>query len=1729
MPIPTTLTFDLFDWSPDASTFIEHVAEGLIANASLTRGAPWIQNDAAPADRVLIVSDDGIPSRITVPLSVPSVHTLEFTLELGSLPDTFEENQFRHVFLGALNAQGKAAGLLVSQAGLAVVGAPGTPGISPLSGTPGLIVTEALTVRVVVDGSLGLARLYVTLASQVGVTGHILRHTVVAPTSSPLYGDAFVVQLLGDAFRSTDIALSALRLASTLVEPAKPPTAVAGADQAVGIGMLVQLDGTDSTDPEGATLTYSWTIIRQPVGSDITLSGMARATDVLGSVRFTSALSGAGGNGQAITVTLPALNPASVLTLAVDAFGVIQITLRNSVVGPGGITDAEELVSALSDPNDPAYSAAVSALISGTVIGLPDDVVPAGSATLAAGADSTLARPIFYPDVLGLYEFTLVVNDGGLDSPPSTTLVNVLQTEVRSGHVPDPTFVWSHLSDFWKLHQDKERFTKLWSSIIQLVGAELLRLWHADYAKSLRDIPRLSTERWQGFETRWETTGTLQNYAGFASVQREIACTPLDDGDGDLTTTTVLLSAAAFPYLVAGQSAVIRKATDTILATVIRHDPFRTSGVDGVLTLGSDLFTSALVNFNGFGIRPNDTLFVVDGATTYRLRVKKVVSATTLQLVLPATATVNPATFQVGGALTFAEDVVDVYLQVDSGTLNGSAVDDGDVDDLTPDFAITFGTFSVDVLAGTDQLLIDWTPPPGFPPAPPPPVIAAVPTSTTLTMATEIYNGVAFVSWQIIRYVGNLPLTVTALPYLVCDTEPGTEVTVGDPVVLRNAETGELRTTYVVAVSADRVAVDVPTGDALLDEGTWQVDAFVRCDRIPISEDIRGIPQLQAHSGAAEIVRQTGLDYVVDEAAIVFERKSGTCSTVADSDLLTSLDTDLTGTEGYVISLPWWDQIFDPGPRKIVEVLSATVVRVDVPYTVTGVGFPYTVLRHGAQTFPPLRWWAEYTYADNWQVIENNFGLLVGLKKEDLDGLDVDYLSSVRALHFALWSGPHLANVRIGAQVFFGLPFAEVTGTIVELYSGYSATHGRLVVADAEDSAVLRAYYWPLSVGLATNPDTGSAYTDGDTVLAFSPLSDGAVVEDWLTDPDWFDGILVGAHELEKFHTFSVEVDLTAVTSANGFHLLRQFVDRVKPKYTKVVLIGRQDLPDEIDLTDAVTFSGTLYLEDELYTLAENLVEEGTAQSGGPTTIQLATTASPVNSVYDGFTVRLDDGTGKNQVRTITSYVGATRTATVAAWDTEPDLTSVYSVFLPPPFSAGFSSRLDFYDGQGNWYRDSDVLVPHPTRPGFLLGTAGQLKMPFGGAAPTAIVDYEALVGPLMAGMTVRSAATSSFVGTVSAVFPTDAVSGTVWIAVTGGSIPPALMSLSIGAATTADVVSSSLGAWPEFSAIDRNRSEIWLPLDPETILGRVQYTGALAASTPGPGQTVTLDGGASAEDETYINWWIEITTPGSPIEGERVRISGYVGATKVATLFDDFSVDPLGTESFRLYPPKPIARLEGLDFFEPGDVIEGQTSGHRAVVGYFGPSYLRVISADRSPYDAFLPGEVVVGPNGEQGQILNDVLYVFPDMISRADRGPEVGPSAHLDYRVCWRAGADGKDPTFDMGLKFDDVELFQKPFDPAVPILDQMVPSQGPGMYWWFDKKLVYNHVDLAPIGPGPEPLWVPSPSVNIGVLAADPTFNDNVIRNRAICRAVAPLPGSLPSPAGNPIPDAALDALI
>jgi hypothetical protein len=89
-----------------------------------------------------------------------------------------------------------------------------------------------------------------------------------------------------------------------------------------------------------------------------------------------------------------------------------------------------------------------------------------------------------------------------------------------------------------------------------------------------------------------------------------------------------------------------------------------------------------------------------------------------------------------------------------------------------------------------------------------------------------------------------------------------------------------------------------------------------------------------------------------------------------------------------------------------------------------------------------------------------------------------------------------------------------------------------------------------------------------------------------------------------------------------------------------------------------------VYINDTFTARYGLALASGTAQSGGASTITLASSSSAVSGYYNEYYVRIAAGTGVlNEVRQVTSYDGTTFIASVATpWTTPPDSTTQYVI-----------------------------------------------------------------------------------------------------------------------------------------------------------------------------------------------------------------------------------------------------------------------------------------------------------------------------------------------------------------------------------------------------------------------------------------------------------------------------------
>ncbi|RLJ21657.1 hypothetical protein DJ031_02555 [bacterium endosymbiont of Escarpia laminata] len=192
-----------------------------------------------------------------------------------------------------------------------------------------------------------------------------------------------------------------------------PPIADAGTDQNVTANFPVTLNGNDSSDADLDPVAYSWSLVSTPVD----WTSWPGAWPLLSEGR------------EASPAFTPTVNGNYLLRLTVndnqansEADSVI-ISASGSMINSPPVADA--------GPDQSSAVTGVQVTLDGSGSSDPDtdpitflwhfESVPPGSMmTDASLATPTLEQPVFTPDIEGVYQLSLVVNDGQLDSTADT-------------------------------------------------------------------------------------------------------------------------------------------------------------------------------------------------------------------------------------------------------------------------------------------------------------------------------------------------------------------------------------------------------------------------------------------------------------------------------------------------------------------------------------------------------------------------------------------------------------------------------------------------------------------------------------------------------------------------------------------------------------------------------------------------------------------------------------------------------------------------------------------------------------------------------------------------------------------------------------------------------------------------------------------------------------------------------------------------------------------------------------------------------------------------------------------------------------------------------------------------------------------------------------------------------------------------------------------------------------
>ena len=182
-----------------------------------------------------------------------------------------------------------------------------------------------------------------------------------------------------------------------------PPVADAGADQAVYVNNMVRLDGSHSSDADGDSLIFHWSIVSKPSGSSAMLSNSQAVkptfdVDVAGTYTVQLIVNDGTVNSAPDTVTISTENSAPVSDAGAD-----QSILVHDTVQLDG--------SASSD-------------IDGNILTFNWSIVSKPSGSNATLSDTKDVKPVFVVDVTGNYTVRLIVNDGTANSAPDMVTIS---------------------------------------------------------------------------------------------------------------------------------------------------------------------------------------------------------------------------------------------------------------------------------------------------------------------------------------------------------------------------------------------------------------------------------------------------------------------------------------------------------------------------------------------------------------------------------------------------------------------------------------------------------------------------------------------------------------------------------------------------------------------------------------------------------------------------------------------------------------------------------------------------------------------------------------------------------------------------------------------------------------------------------------------------------------------------------------------------------------------------------------------------------------------------------------------------------------------------------------------------------------------------------------------------------------------------------------------------------
>lgn len=849
----------------------------------------------------------------------------------------------------------------------------------------------------------------------------------------------------------------------------------------------------------------------------------------------------------------------------------------------------------------------------------------------------------FSPDVTGFYEIQLIVDDGSIDSPPfiAGADISVIVVPNNKGIIPDASFMWQYLSDFWTRVEEKAKFEVFWSAAIQIVSAELLKQYQYDYNKSIRDIQKVFQKRWVNYPSgmvfdRAKISGILaEDQAGLSastSLLDTVSSAPLDAQpdfsdlvlvpltEGNFVTTSFnrpvlpgrVLSTAGHSFTMSRSNLGVKAVNEgTDGSTVVTTDQFGGSGFE--------------LNYVGYNLR------ILTGVNKGTYLIASVIDSGDLTV---TTLAGDPVSFTAESDLSYT--IVPGTNSVSNFFADQKTVPTelaGQPWRFSSTLVSTEYDFEAQGVSIGDVVEVEIT-------------------RLDLLLVGKVYFQVVGVDRARLSFVFNLDdltdgtTSKSLSKQAQIDLAGALKVTgllIDNTGTLQYALEAGLVKSTVSSQSFKRTFFEtVITTETEIDLGAFKIKArpiqVIRNSKIAVDGETVSIPVLQEYirqpdlaelDGQTQIVSRSGkmfpvdhkpyvlaenLDFIIDNEAQI----AGVAQTVINSDVLhiprgDLIDRSIQSGDIIVLTTGATQQIYNV--RKVLDPENVRVFPTpiatdpNVPFKLTR-RTPGKFIRFTKGTFSkskrcPTRLWAELTYFSNDSNIEANFGVLVGVTRDDLTRRNVQapYKSVVEGLMYALVQGPVQENLRLSAQILLGLPFAVNTGVIIEINPSFqtrtdgSPSYGRILIEARNKSnqktGITDVYLYPQGrqlpdlanpgkwlpatpneSGLAINPATAVEYTIGDTVSKFAVLSKGVDVSDYISDTSLTQQLVEqGTLEalITQYHSFKLRIN-SDITSPSDIDLTTEFIKTAKPHYVKISAGLLKIIEDFVAIEDSLTF-----------------------------------------------------------------------------------------------------------------------------------------------------------------------------------------------------------------------------------------------------------------------------------------------------------------------------------------------------------------------------------------------------------------------------------------------------------------------------------------------------------------------------------------------------------------------------